>query len=91
MHWRMVTKVVRRVSFSGTHQGRFLGIAPTGRPIQVEGTVILRIVDGKISEEWVTENPTWFIDLCNTVCAAVAPADPFPLTTASDAGTAFAF
>jgi steroid delta-isomerase-like uncharacterized protein len=49
-------KVVRRVSFSGTHQGTFLGTAPTGRPIQVEGTVILRIADGKISEEWVTEN-----------------------------------
>ena len=49
-------KVVRRVSFSGTHQGSFLGIAPTGRPIQVDGTVILRIAGGKIAEEWVTEN-----------------------------------
>jgi steroid delta-isomerase-like uncharacterized protein len=49
-------KVVRRVSFSGTHQGPFLGIAPTGRAIQVDGTVILRIAGGQIAEEWVTEN-----------------------------------
>jgi len=49
-------KVVRRVSFSGTHQGTFLGVAPTGRPIQVDGLVILRIEGGRILEEWNTEN-----------------------------------
>jgi hypothetical protein len=49
-------KVVRRVSFTGSHRGAFLGIAPTGRQIQVEGTVILRITGGKIAEEWMTEN-----------------------------------
>ena len=49
-------KVVRRVSFTGTQQGVFLGVPPTGRQIRVEGTVILRITGGKIAEEWVTEN-----------------------------------
>jgi steroid delta-isomerase-like uncharacterized protein len=49
-------KVVRRVSFTGTHHGVFLGVPPTGRPIRAEGTVILRIAGGKIAEEWVTEN-----------------------------------
>jgi steroid delta-isomerase-like uncharacterized protein len=49
-------KVVRRVSFSGTHQGAFLGVAPTGRSIQVDGLLILRIEGGRILEEWNTEN-----------------------------------
>ena len=49
-------RVMRRVSFTGTHQGVFLGVLPTGRQIRVDGTVILRITDGKIAEEWVTEN-----------------------------------
>lgn len=49
-------KIVRRVTFTGTHQGVFLGVPPTGRQIRVEGTVILRITGGKIAEEWVTEN-----------------------------------
>jgi steroid delta-isomerase-like uncharacterized protein len=49
-------RIVRRVSFTGTHQGPFLGVPATGRQIRVEGTVILRIVGGQIAEEWVTEN-----------------------------------
>jgi len=49
-------KVVRRVSFTGTHQGPFLGIPPTGRAVRGEGIVILRIADGKIAEEWEMSN-----------------------------------
>ncbi|MDQ3870275.1 MAG: ester cyclase, partial [Chloroflexota bacterium] len=36
----------------GTHQGEFLGIAPTGKPISAGGMSIYRIADGKIAEEW---------------------------------------
>jgi steroid delta-isomerase-like uncharacterized protein len=49
-------RVVRRVSWTGTHQGLFLGIAPTGRRVRGEGTVILRIADGTIAEEWECSN-----------------------------------
>jgi steroid delta-isomerase-like uncharacterized protein len=49
-------RVVRRVTWTGTHRGRFLGIAPTGRPVRGEGTVIMRIADGKIAEEWEMSN-----------------------------------
>jgi steroid delta-isomerase-like uncharacterized protein len=45
-------KVVARVSVSGTHQGEFLGIDPTGNQVAITGLDVLRIVDGKIVEHW---------------------------------------
>lgn len=44
-------KVVTRFSFTGTHQGEFMGIAPTGKRVTTSGMVIDRIVEGKIVEE----------------------------------------
>ena len=34
------------------HTGEYLGIAPTGRSVGVEEIVVLRMLDGKIAEEW---------------------------------------
>ena len=34
------------------HTGEYLGIAPTGRSIAVEEIIVLRVLDGKIVEEW---------------------------------------
>ncbi len=45
-------KVVARVSVSGTHQGEFMGIDPTGNRVTITGIDILRIVDGKVVEHW---------------------------------------
>jgi len=45
-------KVVTRRSFTGTHKGIFMGIAATGKQINVTGMWINRIVEGKIVEEW---------------------------------------
>jgi steroid delta-isomerase-like uncharacterized protein len=47
-------RVAARVLHRGTHHGDFFGIAPTGRPVVYEGTVIFRIADGKIAERWGT-------------------------------------
>jgi steroid delta-isomerase-like uncharacterized protein len=41
-------KVVSRFTWSGTHQGTFLGIPATGRSISVKGVVIDRVVGGKM-------------------------------------------
>jgi predicted ester cyclase len=46
-------KVVTRWTTRGTHQGRLMGIAPTGRCIEVTTVGIWRVVDGKISEAWL--------------------------------------
>jgi len=45
-------KIVARVSVSGTHQGEFMGIAPTGNRMTIAGIDILRITDGKVVEHW---------------------------------------
>jgi steroid delta-isomerase-like uncharacterized protein len=46
-------KVVQRFTARGTHQGEFMGIAPTGKQVTIPGIAIHRITDGKIVENWV--------------------------------------
>jgi steroid delta-isomerase-like uncharacterized protein len=45
-------KVVTRKVFHGTHRGELMGIAPTGREVQIEVIDIVRIEDGQIVEHW---------------------------------------
>ena len=39
-------------TLTGTHQGDFQGIAPTGRSIEISGVQLARFEDGKIVERW---------------------------------------
>jgi predicted ester cyclase len=48
--------VAARASFTGTHQGEFLGIPPTGRQVTVSATYICRLADGKIVERWANSD-----------------------------------
>lgn len=46
-------KVVTRYKASGTHQGEFFGVAPTGKRIEMSGIQIDRFDEtGKMVEEW---------------------------------------
>ncbi len=45
-------KVAIRWTWRGTHQGEFMGVAPTGKRVTITGISILRIAGGKIVEEW---------------------------------------
>jgi len=45
-------KVVERFTVRGTHKGEFMGIAPTGKQVEVEGIAIHRLAGGKIVEDW---------------------------------------
>ncbi len=45
-------KVVFRFAYSGTHEGPFLGIAPTGKRATLSGIIIDRVSDGQIVESW---------------------------------------
>jgi predicted ester cyclase len=44
--------VVNRTTFSGTHQGEFQGIAPTGKRITITSISVSRITNGKVVEDW---------------------------------------
>ena len=44
--------VVTRTTWRGTHQGAFLGIAPTGKQVSVSGIDISRVASGKFVEHW---------------------------------------
>jgi steroid delta-isomerase-like uncharacterized protein len=46
-------KVAIRVSFRGTHQGEFQGIAATGRTIHYVSHEFYRVEDGLFAEEWI--------------------------------------
>lgn len=46
-------KVVARWTTTGTHDGVYNGIPPTGKVIREHGIDIFRVVDGLITEHWV--------------------------------------
>jgi len=56
----------------------------------VAGEVVPRVIIAYIAAHSSLQWTAWFIDLSNTLCSAVAPADPFPLTSGADLGSAFA-
>jgi C-1 hydroxylase len=54
-------KVWVRLSYTGTHKGEFMGLAPTGKKITSKAVDIYRIVNGKLAEYWnVTDNVNIF-------------------------------
>ena len=55
---------VGRFRWRATHSGEFMGVAPTGRQIEIEGIGILRIVDGQLVERW---NVTDVLDLLQQI------------------------
>ncbi len=49
-------KVSYRWTARGTHQGEFLGIAPTGKQMTTTGIVIERLTNGKFTEGWTSSD-----------------------------------
>jgi steroid delta-isomerase-like uncharacterized protein len=46
-------EVAVRTRFTGTHRGELLGIPATGRQVNVAQAAVHRVVDGKITDNWV--------------------------------------
>src|SRR6266581_2914519 len=45
-------RVAIRSTFTGTHEGEFLGVPPTGKSVSVDGIDIVRVVDGRATDHW---------------------------------------
>jgi predicted ester cyclase len=41
-----------RYRLAGTHRGPYLGVSPTGLPIDVHGMMVVRVAGGLVAEEW---------------------------------------
>jgi predicted ester cyclase len=54
-------KVVVQTTMSGTHQGPFWGIAPTGRRFAQRQVHVFRIVAGKVAEHWAIRDDLGFL------------------------------
>ena len=46
-------RVAARLSFHGTHRGKFFGVEPTGREIRWSGAAFFTVRGGTITELWV--------------------------------------
>ncbi len=46
-------KVLTRYRATGTHQGEFLGVPASGKPLTFRALVLQRVVNGKIQESWL--------------------------------------
>ncbi len=44
--------VAFRATETGTHEGEFMGVEPTGRRVELTGNVMHRLKDGKLVETW---------------------------------------
>ncbi len=45
-----------RWHMQGTHTENLFGIPPTGKAVSVKGISVVRVVGGKIVEDWVSED-----------------------------------
>ena len=62
-------KVAVRWAWRGTHKGEYMSIAPTGKQVMITGIGILRIVGGKIVEEWGESDMLGFMQQLGVVPA----------------------
>ena len=58
IHWQLADgdRVTTYKTYHGTHEGTFLGVAPTHRKIQFETVDVMRVQHGQITDHWGVGN-----------------------------------
>ena len=58
IHWQLADgdRVTTYKTYYGTHEGPFLGVAPTHRKIHFESVDVMRVRNGKITDHWGVGN-----------------------------------
>jgi predicted ester cyclase len=59
--------VVTRATFVATHTGDFLGIPATGRRIEFDEVLVMRVHDGLITEVWALADELSFLEQLGTI------------------------
>jgi steroid delta-isomerase-like uncharacterized protein len=54
-------KVAVRLNVTGTHKGEFQGIPPSDRKLSLDEMAFLTIIDGRITEGWITSDTMSFM------------------------------
>jgi hypothetical protein len=56
---------------TGSHQGQWRGIAPTGRPIDVRGVIALEVdLDGRVTDFWLVND---WLTIATQIGATLSP------------------
>jgi len=66
--------VVGRWTASGTHDGPWAGVAPSGRPMRFSGINVFRFADGRVVEIWNHRDDLGLMQQLDAVVFAGAPA-----------------
>jgi len=58
IHWQLADgdRVTTYKTYHGTHEGPFLGVAPTHRRIHFETVDVMRVQNGRITDHWGVGN-----------------------------------
>jgi steroid delta-isomerase-like uncharacterized protein len=58
IHWQLADgdRVTTYKTYYGTHEGHFLGVAPTHRKIHFETVDVMRVQNGRITDQWGVGN-----------------------------------
>lgn len=65
-------QVVGRFEVRGTHRGHFMGVAPTGKPVEYEEIAIVRLAGGKIAEHWAVTDANTLLNQIGAAHGAAA-------------------
>jgi steroid delta-isomerase-like uncharacterized protein len=66
--------VAARVTYSGTHQGEFVGIPATGRQARTNGVDFFRMQDGRQAEHWGGPDMASLLQQLGVMASPQAPA-----------------
>jgi steroid delta-isomerase-like uncharacterized protein len=73
-------KVAVRLNVTGTHKGEFRGIPPSGRKLSLDEMAFLTIIDGRITEGWITSDTMSFMQQIG----AIPTTDAHAISSAAD-------
>jgi steroid delta-isomerase-like uncharacterized protein len=73
-------KVAVRLNVTGTHKSEFRGIPPSGRKLSLDEMAFLTIIDGRITEGWITSDTMSFMQQIG----AIPTTDSHAISSAAD-------